>query len=210
MDLTADEFNPLFTIGYSELKVSSFVALLKRYMVETVADVRSSPYSKFYPDFNFEGLKQTLKTHGIKYAFLGKELGARRSEEECYVNGKVSYDLVFKTEAFQSGLQRLINGAGRMRVALLCAEKDPLDCHRAILICRYLRNAIGPINHILNDGRIETHYESERRLLRQLNNLDNLELFKNEKEVLDDAYRRQAERIAFSKQESKERRVDFD
>ncbi len=56
-----------------------------------------------------------------------------------------------------------------MRVTLLCAEKDPLDCHRAILICRYLKHVIGPINHILSDGRIETHYESERRLLRQLN-----------------------------------------
>jgi len=203
------ELKPFFTIGYSDLKIGNFVSLLKRYAVETIADVRSTPYSKFYPEFNSEGLKHSLKTYGIKYAFLGKELGARRSEDECYVDGKVSYDLVFRTEAFQNGIQRLISGAGRMRIALLCAEKDPLDCHRAILICRYLRDVIGPINHILNDGRIETHHESERRLLKQLN-LDNLELFKNDKEVLEDAYRKQGEKIAFSKQASTETKDDFD
>ncbi len=75
MDKTADEFKPLFTIGYSGLKVSNFLSLLKRNAIETVADVRSSPYSRFYPEFNTEGLKHTLKAHGIKYAFLGKELG---------------------------------------------------------------------------------------------------------------------------------------
>ena len=176
-------------------------------MIETVADVRSLPFSRFYPEFNREGLKHTLRAHGIKYAFLGKGLEARRSEEECYVDGKVSYDLVLKTEAFQSGIERLINGVSKMRVALLCAEKDPLDCHRAVLICRYLKNTIGSINHILSNGRIETHYEAERRLLRHLN-LHNLQLFKNEKDVLEDAYRKQAEVIAFSKEEIKERRVD--
>jgi uncharacterized protein (DUF488 family) len=207
MDKIVDEFKPLFTIGYSDLDISSFLSLLKRHMIETVADVRSSPFSGFYPEFNHEGLKLVLKTHGIKYAFLGKELGARRSEEECYVDGKVSYDLVFKTEAFQGGIQRLVNGVSKMRVVLLCAEKDPLDCHRAILICRYLKNAIGSINHILSNGQIETHRESEKRLLRHLN-LHNFELFKDERDVLEDAYRRQAERIAFSREEVKERRVD--
>jgi uncharacterized protein (DUF488 family) len=208
MGKTAEEFKPLFTIGYSDLKVSGFLSLLKTNMIETVADVRSSPYSRFYPEFNYKGLKQILRAQGIKYAFLGKELGARRSEAECYIDGKVSYDLVFRTEAFRSGVQRLISGASKMRVALLCAEKDPLDCHRTILICRYLKDTIGQINHILNDGRIETHYESERRLLKKLS-LDNLELFKSDKDVLEDAYRRQAERIAFSREDIKERRDDF-
>jgi uncharacterized protein (DUF488 family) len=208
MGKTAEEFKPLFTLGYSDLKVSRFLSLLKTNMIETVADVRSSPYSRFYPEFNYESLKQILRAQGIKYAFLGKELGARRSEAECYIDGKVSYDLVFRTEAFRNGVHRLIGGASKMRVALLCAEKDPLDCHRTILICRYLKDTIGQINHILNDGRIETHYESERRLLKKLS-LDNLELFKSDKDVLEDAYRRQAERIAFSREEIKERRDDF-
>jgi uncharacterized protein (DUF488 family) len=207
MDKIANGFKPLFTIGYSDLNISGFLSLLKRHMIETVADVRSSPFSRFYPEFNHESLKRTLRTHGIKYAFLGKELGARRSEQECYVDGKVSYDLVLRTEAFQNGVQRLLKGVSKMRVVLLCAEKDPLDCHRAILICRYLKNEIGWINHILSNGGIETHYEAEGRLLRRLN-LHNFELFKNEREVLEDAYRRQAEMIAFSKEEIKERSAD--
>jgi hypothetical protein len=99
--------------------------------------------------------EKTLRSHGIKYVFLGKELGARRTEEECYINGKVFYDLVYKTEAFQDGIRRLMNGLSKMRVALLCAEKDPLDCHRAILICRYMRNKIVHIKHILRNGKTE-------------------------------------------------------
>lgn len=209
MDVIAGKSNPLFTIGYSDLNIERFLSLLKKHSIETVVDVRSSPFSKFYPEFNYDNLRQILRTHGVRCAFLGKELGAQRSEEECYVDGKVSYDLVFETEAFQSGIQRLIDGVGRMRVTLLCAEKDPLNCHRAILICRYLRDTIIQINHILNNGSLEGHNELERRLLSLLK-LNNAELFKSEKDILVDAYRRQAERISFSKDEiiAKKRKYD--
>lgn len=192
--------HPLFTIGYSDLSMDSFVNLLKEHMIEAVADVRSSPYSKFYPVFNQGSLKEILKRHRIKYVFMGMELGARRSESECYVNGKVSYDLVFTTKAFQDGVRRLLKGLGLMRIALLCAEKDPLNCHRAILVCRYLRNLITPIEHIMNNGHLENHSELERRLLR-LFNLNNIDIFRNEKDILEHAYRKQAERIAFSTEE---------
>lgn len=209
MNAKIDKYNPLFTIGYSDLSESGFLSLLKEHMIEAVADVRSSPFSRIHPEFNYERLKRTLITHRIQYVFLGKELGARRSEEECYVNGKVSYDLVFETQAFQDGIGHLIKGIDQMRVALLCAEKDPLNCHRAILICRYVRNTIGPINHILNNGQLENHSESERRLLTLLN-LKNMDMFRNEADVLEDAYRKQAEKIAFSKEKTMGNERDYD
>lgn len=175
--------------------------------IEAIADVRSSPYSKLYPEFNHESLRDALRRHGIKYVFLGKELGAQRQEEECYSNGKVSYDLVYKTESFQEGIRRLISGIGKMRVALLCAEKDPLDCHRTILICRYIRTKVPDIKHILNNGKLENHSELEMRLLKAFS-LNNLELFRAEKDIVEDAYRKQEEKIAFSREDavSKERK----
>ena len=94
-----------------------------------------------------------------------------------------------------------------MKVALLCAEKDPIDCHRTILICRYIRDKIPHIKHILNNGKLEDHSELEMRLLK-LFSLNNMELFRAQKDILEDAYQKQAERIAFSKEEivSKERK----
>ena len=199
MSETTSRNHPLFTIGYADLNPDRFVILLKKHMIEAVADVRSSPYSKFYTDFNQDNLKQMLNRQGIKYVFLGKELGAQRTESECYENGKVSYDLVFDTEAFQEGVKRLLKGISQMRIALLCAEKDPLNCHRAILVCRYLRDLVSPIKHIRNNGQLENHSDLERRLLR-LFNLNNIELFRSEQDILQHAYRKQAEKIAFEKE----------
>lgn len=198
MDNIGEIRNTLFTIGYADLSTERFIHLLRRYMIQTIADVRSSPFSKHYPEFNLDRLKSTLHINGIRYVFLGKELGARRTEEECYVNGKVSYDLVFETKNFQAGVKRILNGVDKMRVALLCAEKDPLGCHRAMLICRYMRNSTVHMKHILSNGHLEDHYELEMRLLR----LFNMELFRTKADILDDVYRRQAERIAFSKHDT--------
>ncbi len=207
MNTVDDQLNTLFTIGYATLSKDRFLWLLKINIIEAIADVRSNPYSKLYPEFNHEILKDTLRRHGIKYVFLGKELGAQRKEEECYTNRKVCYDLVYKTESFQEGIRRLTNGLSKMKVALLCAEKDPIDCHRTILICRYIRDKIPHIKHILNNGKLEDHSELEMRLLK-LFSLNNMELFRAQKDILEDAYQKQAERIAFSKEEivSKERK----
>lgn len=201
MDKTVGKYNTLFTLGYADLSIDRFLYLLKEHVVDIIADVRSSPFSRLYPEFNHDNLKNVLRSHGIKYVFLGKELGARRTEEDCYINGKVFYDLVYKTEAFQDGIKRLMNGLGKMRVALLCAEKDPLDCHRAILICRHIRNKGVRIEHILNNGKLENHFELEMRLLK-LFGLNNMDIFRNQEDTLEDAYRRQAEKIAFSKEET--------
>ena len=160
--------NPLFTIGHSNMDAPSFVKLLQQHRIENVADVRSSPYSQYTPQFNREALQATLKQNGISYVFLGDELGARRAERECYESGQAVYELIAKTPLFNAGLERLLAGAKKFRIALMCAEKDPLTCHRTILVCRNLKIAGLEIQHIHSDGHLESHAEAEQRLLQTL------------------------------------------
>lgn len=98
--MNSDTHHPVFTVGHSNLEFAKFVALLKQHRTQAVADVRSSPYSQYNPQFNRESLQCALREHDISYAFPGEELGARRSEPECYVNGRADYVLIAKTAAF--------------------------------------------------------------------------------------------------------------
>src|SRR5580704_17304300 len=154
----------LFTIGHSTQTWEQFLALLVQHRVEAIGDVRSSPYSARFPQFNRDMLDRALRTANIRYVFLGDELGARRAERECYVDGVARYDRIARTAAFRAGLERVQNGISRFRLALMCAEKDPLECHRTILVCRQFRNDL-EIQHILSDGRLESHTDAETRLL---------------------------------------------
>jgi uncharacterized protein (DUF488 family) len=186
----------VFTIGHSNMESSKFVALLGEHGIEAVADVRSSPYSQYNPQFNREPLELELRKHGLAYVFLGAELGARRSEAGCYVNRRVDYSLIALTPAFKRGLERIIQGADKRRIAVMCAEKDPVDCHRGILIAPQLQARGMPVVHILIDGSLEPHAHTERRLL-QLFNLPERELFRSADEILAGAYKAQEERIAY-------------
>lgn len=130
--------NELFTIGYSPHTYDSFLNILRKYQISALVDVRSSPYSQFKPEFNRETLKDLLKKHKIAYVFLGDYCGARVEDPTCYVNGKVDYNLVAKSQKFKEGLERIKKGMDIFRIALMCAEKDPITCHRTILISRNL------------------------------------------------------------------------
>jgi len=154
----------LFTIGHSNHPLDAFLGLLRQHSIQVLVDVRSSPYSSRLPQFNREPLKAALKAAGVRYLFLGEELGARRSERNCYVDGVARYDRIAKTPAFQSGIERVTRGIQKYRSALMCAEKDPLDCHRTILVCRHLRD-VAQIQHIRADGSLESHEEAENRLM---------------------------------------------
>src|SRR5207237_7701781 len=99
------------TICHSKLEFRKFVALLKQHGIQAVADVRSSPYSQYNPQFNREPLQRALCEQGISYVFLGEELGARRSESECYVDGRADYSLIAQTPGFKRGLDRISQGA---------------------------------------------------------------------------------------------------
>lgn len=124
----------LYTVGHSNHSFEKFISLLTANGVTAVADVRSRPFSRRHPQFNEERLAAALAQQGIAYVFLGRELGARPEDPSCYENGKVQYERLSATPAFKAGIERALAGAEKFRVALMCAEKEPLDCHRTLLV----------------------------------------------------------------------------
>lgn len=186
----------LYTIGHSNHPIEKFVQLLAKHRISAVADVRSRPYSRMNPQFNRENLHVALKARGLAYVFLGRELGARTEDRNCYVGGKVQYDRLARTSLFQEGLERITDGVRTHRIALMCAEKDPTTCHRMILVCHELRQSLLQIAHIGADGTLELNAEAEARLVRATG-LPEVDLFTSSIETVEEAYRRQAERIAW-------------
>jgi uncharacterized protein (DUF488 family) len=155
----------LFTIGHSDHKMFDFLRLLRSHGITALVDVRSHPVSRFHPQFNKKILAADLKKAKIAYVFLGRELGARRVESSCYVEGRAEHERIAALPIFQEGLRRIREGIRRYRVALMCAERDPLDCHRGILVCRHLRNEGISIQHIREDGSLEPQRAFEKRLV---------------------------------------------
>jgi len=186
----------VLTIGHSTHTIEAFLALLSRHDVTALADVRSTPYSRANPQFNRETLERHLKTQGIKYVFLGAELGARSNDLTCYEHGRVQYARLARTDLFRSGLDRVIRGASEYRVALMCAEKEPLDCHRTILVARALTELGVTVQHILADGRLESHETTMERLLK-IAGLPDHELFRSRDELVAEALFRQEQKVAY-------------
>ncbi len=185
----------LFTIGHSTHAVEHFIALLRDHDVQAICDVRSVPYSQHNPQFNRESLQEELRKVAIHYVFLGKQLGARSDNPACYIDGKVQYNYLVDEPIFAEGLRRLRNGIDRFRVALMCAERDPLTCHRTILVCRELRARDLSIEHILADGSIETNSAAEKRLMSMMNIRPGM--FDDERDCIERAYEKQAGNIAY-------------
>ena len=153
----------ILTIGHSNHGLERFLALLEGAGVRAVADVRSRPVSRFVPHFNRERLKAALDEHGIAYHFLGRELGGRPDDPALIRAGKPDYDAMACTPAFAAGLGRVMELGANEKVALLCAERDPVDCHRFLLIGRELAKRAIPVAHILASGDVEPHEGTERR-----------------------------------------------
>jgi uncharacterized protein (DUF488 family) len=145
--------------------MKAFISLLQKHQVNALADVRSFPYSRFLPHFNRAAIKEALAKEGILYIFLGQELGARPKRQECYVDGKAVYEKIAVTDEFHQGIQKVLKGVKKHRLSLMCAEKDPLTCHRAILVCQHLRHCDLQITHILRNGDLESHSHLEQRML---------------------------------------------
>ena len=160
----------LFTIGHSNLSIEAFVLLLQQHGITAVADVRSHPFSRYLPHFNKSEITASLSRAGIQYVFLGKELGARPEDLSCYdTSGTALYDRIAATPLFSQGIQRLLKNAANYKISLMCAEKDPITCHRTILVCHKVREFNLEINHILSDGNLESHQHLEERLLSKFN-----------------------------------------
>jgi len=193
----------VFTIGHSNREFADLLALLQQYGITAVGDVRSQPYSRRYPQFSREPLEKALKEAGILYVFLGRELGARSDDPRCYENGSAKYERIAATELFQSGLDRVERGMATHRLALLCAEKEPLNCHRFALVSRELAKRGVAVLHILEDGRAEPHEKTVARMLQALH-LPEVDLFRSHDEIVATAYQMHGDKIAYVRDEKEE------
>ena len=194
--------NDLFTIGHSNHAEDYFVKLVAHYHINVIVDVRSSPYSRHNPQFNRECLKSTLAANNIKYLFMGEELGARRAERECYKNNQVDFKCVSFLPIFQAGIERIRKGLNYFRIALMCSEKEPLDCHRTILISRNMKWQNIHINHILSDGSLEPNNLTEKRLLDRFDIQPLLfDLKFDNRALLEKAYDLRGDEIAYKEDE---------
>ena len=184
----------IFTTGHSTLSLDAFLSALQANVVSVVADVRSAPYSRFNPAFNRDPLSRELKARGMRYVFLGKELGGRPADPTCYENGRASYSRMAQTDVFRAGLDRVIQGSRSHRIALMCSEGEPLNCHRTLLIARALAERGVAVAHIERNGQSASQAEIEARLIRTVGLSDNL--LRSHDEALGEAYDLQAKRVA--------------
>lgn len=186
----------ILTIGHSTHSAEAFLALLRLHGVTAVADVRSSPYSRYNPQFNREILEMFLKGNGVHYVFLGRELGARTDDLSCYENGRVQYPRLAQTALFQSGLDRVMKGTAQFHVALMCSEKEPLECHRTLLVAKALFERGQRVAHIHADGHLETHEDALERLF-DITGVPSEDLFRSREELLSEALSHQEREIAY-------------
>ena len=198
---TSNGLDPIFTVGHSILEFDNFVALLKNHGVELVVDVRSTPQSARMPHFSMPAFEILLHTEHLDYLFLGEELGGRPDDADAYrPNGLVDYQARRRSYAFQAGLSRLERELEGRTVAMMCAEEDPLECHRFLLVCPELtQRGIFP-SHIRKGSRIETQQAAENRLLADtgFDAVAANTLFPAARtEALEDAYKLQSEKFAF-------------
>lgn len=187
----------LYTIGHSTHSYERFLELLRQHGVDFILDVRSVPHSGRVPQFNQRQLRDALRSDDIRYRHAGNILGGRPADRQFYQDDQVQYSRVAGSEEFVKALERVRAGTRTHRVALMCAEGDPLACHRFLLLARYLRSPDVEIVHILPDGRGERHVESELRLMRQTGLLQS-DLFAKNPQALAEAYEIQSRRVAFA------------
>lgn len=186
----------VFTIGHSTHSYEHFLSLLRSSGITAVADVRTTPFSRHFPHFNEGTLRSELKLDGISYVFLGKELGGRPSGRSFYCDGVADYEKMAKTQIFASGIKRVIEGAKKFRIALMCSEHDPLDCHRCLLVGRSLREEGVKLVHILGDSSLVSHEAIEEKLL-NLAGRSSDDLLMTASERLSAAYRDRSLKVAY-------------
>ena len=186
----------LYSIGHSNHPIDEFLRLLMTAGITAIADVRSRPFSRRNPQFNRDRLAASLAGHGIAYVFLGQELGARSDDASCYEDGKVQYSRLMATSLFKSGIDRLLLGAEKYRVALMCAEKEPLNCHRTLLVSRALEERGVIVMHVLSDGTVESHDQTMARLV-ELVGLSKGDLFLNQSDLIAAACKIRENQVAY-------------
>ena len=190
----------IYTIGHSTQPIEDFVGLLQKHSVTAIADVRSTPFSRHAPHFSRDHLERSLALADIAYVFLGKELGARSDDGSCYVGNKVSYEKLSKTSLFRAGIERVETGGDRFKVALMCSERDPTECHRTILVSKVLTERGVVVDHILGDGTLEPHEQTMLRVLDILG-MPREDMFNSREELIAQAYEGRERQIAYRRED---------
>ena len=183
-DQDSQEELTIFTIGHSNHSLDMFIDLLKSHKIDVLVDVRSKPFSWFSPQFNKDGLEKAVKAGGIKYLFLGQELGGRPQGSEFYDNyGFVLYSRIAESPLFLEGIDRLITGIKTYRVVVMCGEENPTNCHRRLLVGRVLAKRGVSVRHIRGDGTVQDEDELAREEYRSKGEQAQLSLFEPNDEV---------------------------
>lgn len=170
---------PIYTIGYGNRSIEDFVKLLQDYDIKFLVDVRSQPYSRFNPDFSKDALEKLLKQHSIRYIFMGETLGGRPRDGSCYLDGKVDYAKVREKSFYQKGISYLHTAwRKQLRIALMCSEAKPQECHRTKLIGNTLTEENIDVAHIDEAGATKTQLQ-----INQMLTDDQLPLFPEESMV---------------------------
>ncbi|MGH1487093.1 MAG: DUF488 family protein [Cellvibrionaceae bacterium] len=198
----------IFTIGYATKPIDIFIAQLKQYEIDVIADIRSVPYSKVFHDYHKESVQSYLKKHQIKYVYLGDELGPRSKDDKHYdESGQVQFSKLMQSPLFQQGIKRIKDGINKeFNIALMCAEKDPATCHRSLLVGYFLKRHNSSenntqnnitIQHIDHNGNLETQDALEQRLS-TLNEIE-VDLFTSAEEQQEQAYQLQLKNTSYRK-----------
>ena len=195
--------NTVYSIGYSGFPVHDFLSTLKEHDIALVVDVRSYPFSSHFPDYNKDALENTLKAGGIHYRNYAPEFGARQEDRKFYCkDGYLDFEVFSKSEPFLQGVGRLCESMRQgYTFALMCAEKKPADCHRAILVSRAFFERGYNVIHLLPDGRTMTQEDLNEQLIElYFPNRDQMSLFGDAQDrdsLLEAAYRKRNAEIGY-------------
>ena len=197
-------YNILLSIGHSQHNVDYFLELLRSHNVNYILDVRSTPYSQFAASYNRENIKDTLKRNGVDYAYMGDYFGARPRDYSLYSqNGYLDFEKVANSEKFKIGFDNVEKGVKQgNRIAFMCTEKDPIECHRAILVTNEFYKAGYLIEHIMPDNTVQTQKTLNERLLDMYYpNRNQISLFSSEnlseEQYIKEAYKKQNIKIGY-------------
>jgi len=198
----------LYSVGHSNQTLEEFLALIMVYGINCIVDVRSVPASKYSPQFNRENLNSFLLINNVNYLHFGVEFGARRTDS-IGENGQVDFELAAKTPSFTSGVLRILRGQERgYRIAFMCSEADPLECHRFALVSRYFYDNGVDVQHILKDAKLASHKLLEKEMIKtymqskkyHLPEIDMMFGTYTEEDQRNDAYRLKNKEIGYKPQ----------
>ena len=188
--------------------MDDFILTLKTHRIDLLVDVRSRPYSQRFPDYNKEYLEQMLKRNEIYYRNYSSEFGARQEDRKYLsTDGRLDFELFRNSPQFMEGYNKVCTGMKKgYRAALMCAEKDPFNCHRSILVAKAFHDSGFEVVHLLPGNITMSQKDIEKRLLEkyQKEDINQCSIFgelRDENEYIAQAYRKHNETIGYSIEE---------